>query len=181
MPPLPVHGRREVARSLAYVGLVQLAHGLIQRNVIDAVKAEYGWVDDRQRGVAVWNTRSDESRYNREVRSRAKNIFTASASCLKEMGALSDEDIHRLDDIRAHRDEVAHETAYIVAGFEPTPDPSLRRDATRIFFQLDKFWIEVALSSGFSELPADIDPDAVESGSGLAFAMALEAYTSQFQ
>lgn len=171
---------RDVARSLAYVGLVQLAHQLIQRNVIDQVKVEYGWTRDHLNGKSWWNTSNDKSRYESEVLSRAQNVFTASALWLVEMGALSTEDVARLDDIRDHRNQVAHDTAFIVAGWEPKPDPRLLLDASRIFWQLDRFWIEVALSSGFSELPADIDPDAVESGSGLAFAIALEAYTSQF-
>jgi len=172
-----------VSRTLAYVGLLQLAHGLIQANVIDSVKSHYGWVAGADGQPGAWVYDDADAPYSREVRARHKNVFSASCLWLEEMGALAPEDTARLEDIKAHRDEMVHETAQIIAGFGKHPDYAVFNDAARIFWQLDRFWRQVALDSGLVEGIEDgdsIDADAVESGSGIVMAIALQAFTSQY-
>jgi hypothetical protein len=84
-----------------------------------------------------------DPKYQTEVLSLDKNhIFNASALWWKKHGVLTDDDILLAQDIRKHRDEIAHD----IPRFLGTADGVIRLDLLEGIFttlsKIDKWWIQ---------------------------------------
>ncbi|WP_298745107.1 hypothetical protein [uncultured Microbacterium sp.] len=117
-----------IRSTLAFAGLYQLVHEMIKSSVLDDLKGFYGQ-DPLEKGVWLWG---DES-YRAEVLALApKNEFRASLLWLEGAGALTSEQIERLDGIYGHRHELAHELVRFIIDADRDVDVLLLTDALAI-------------------------------------------------
>jgi hypothetical protein len=93
-------------------------------------------------------------RYESEVRSLHKHPFTASVLWWHKQGAISDEDIELLRQIREHRDQIAHNMPKMIGTEEHTIDLDLLAHTNEILAKLDNWWIQ--------NIEAGIDPEQYE-------------------
>jgi hypothetical protein len=93
-------------------------------------------------------------RYASEVRSLHKHPFTASALWWNKQGAISDEDIDLLRQIREHRDEIAHNMPKMIGTVEHSISLDLLVHTNSILAKIDNWWLK--------NFEAGIDPAQYE-------------------
>jgi hypothetical protein len=92
-----------INRALIRAGCFLSACELIKAEVVDGVHEFFA--SDFRDGKFI----CDEARYQRDVLSRNQSKYRASCAWLVEMGALTTAQVEVLEDIYAHRKEIAHE------------------------------------------------------------------------
>lgn len=124
-----------IRSTLAFAGLYQLVHEMIKSSVLDDLKGFYGQ-NPLEKGQWLWG---DEN-YRAEVLALApKNEFRASLLWLEEAGALTSEQIERLDEIYGHRNELAHELVRFIIDADRDVDVLLLIDALAILRDVARF------------------------------------------
>ena len=118
--------------------------------------------------------------YERDVLSKVGNgstIFDASTAWLVEMEALTQDDVSLLREIRAHRNDIAHEMAkYLVApGQDVSVDLLLR--ARGIIQRLGQFWGQIDVDTNPRFDDQDVAPEDIHSGQLLLFDYVLSLVT----
>lgn len=171
----------EIIRStLAFAGLYQITHEMLQHAVLDKVRDFYCFGLE----PAVSMTVAERARYARDVLSLApKSKFRASLLWLVQSDAITQVQADRLDVIYVHRHSLTHELVkYII---DPDADPSvdLFIDAITTLKDLHRFWIDIALSGG-GFFGADgshfenVDPDEIMPLSLMVLQQCLDAYVA---
>ena len=118
--------------------------------------------------------------YERDVLSKVGNgstIFDASTAWLVEMEALTQDDVSLLREIRAHRNDIAHEMAkYLVdPGQDVSVDLLLR--ARGIIQRLGQFWGQIDVDTNPRFDDQDVAPEDIHSGQLLLFDYVLSLVT----
>lgn len=93
-------------------------------------------------------------RYESEVRSLHKHPLTASALWWHKQGAISDEDLNLLRQIREHRDQIAHNMPKMIGTAEHSIDLDLLAHTNSILAKVDNWWLQ--------NIEAGIDPEQYE-------------------
>lgn len=164
-----------IRATLAFSGLYQLTHELMKQTVMEDVKAFFGYVSV---GDGTWWTGvQGQADYQRSVLDLApKNRFTASLLWLQAMGALTDDQVTRLDQIAAHRHDLTHELQKYLIDLDHEPDVELFTHALTILTVIHRFWIQVERDTGAFEDHGDIDVDDVVPLSLMFLQTCIDAY-----
>ncbi|WP_163513577.1 hypothetical protein [Fodinicola acaciae] len=106
----------------------------------------------------------DEASYQRAVASRDKNPFKASCAWLVEMQGLTVEQVATLEDVRQHRNEIAHELPKLLTD----PDFEVRFDlllaAAECVRVLGVFWGSIEVQTDPDIAMEDVDFEGIKSG-----------------
>lgn len=100
----------------------------------------------------------DKEQYDKEVLSLSnkKSKLYASLLWFQKMDAIDDADIMIFDEIRKHRNELAHEPMSFLSNVENNFDASKFQDLIRLLLKIEKWW--------FINFEAAIDPDILPDG-----------------
>ena len=160
-----------IRSTLAFAGLYQITHGLIQQAVLnDLHEIFFSGLDER--GV-----RYDEGRYQAEVLSRdPDSTFQASLLWLVDMEAITLAQADRLKNIYDHRHDLTHELIKYVVDPNFEPDVDLFADALDILRDIRRFWSQWEIDIGSFEHLGEVSVDDVEPLSLAILAKCIEAY-----
>lgn len=165
-----------IRSTLAFAGLYQLVHEMIKSCVLDDLKGFYGQ-DPLEKGQWLWG---DES-YRTEVLALApKKEFRASLLWLEEAGALTSEQIERLDEIYGHRHELAHELVRFIIDADRNVDVLLLTDALAILRDIARFWTQMEIDMGSFDSHGAVTVDQVQPGRLVVLDICLDAYLGQW-
>jgi hypothetical protein len=120
----------DLTHGLGYAGFVLLGFELVKSMIVGPIKFFYA-------GVTFGPGMPFKS-YDDDVRSRDRNEFQACLLYLRDfMGAIDDQDIATIQDLREHRNELAHD---LVARLPLLRiDPSLWERVDRVLFKLSNY------------------------------------------
>jgi hypothetical protein len=126
-------------------------------------------------------TAEEKKQYQNHVLSLAPNKFRASLLWLVTNNAITHFQADRLELIRTHRDDLVHELVKYVIDPDEDPDVELLVDAIATLKDLQRFWIDVELSTGGFFLPdgsdvGDVDAEEVMPLSLIVLQQCLDAY-----
>jgi hypothetical protein len=139
-----------IRSTLAFAGLYQVTHEMIQHAVLDKVRKFYCL--ELRPGVTI--TAQEQQRYEQQVLSLApRKKFRASLLWLVQGGAITQDQADRLDLIYAHRHSLTHELIKYLIDPDLDPDVELFVDAVATLKALHRFWIDIELSTGGSSSP----------------------------
>ncbi|MCV7435572.1 hypothetical protein [Mycolicibacterium bacteremicum] len=169
--------------TLAFAGLYQITHEMIQQAVLERVREFY--CCGLEPGAPM--TDRERQRYQHEVLSLApKKRFRASLLWLVNSGAITQSQADRLNLIYAHRHSLTHELVRYLVDPEADPDVELFVDALTILKDLHRFWIDIELSTGGFFLADgshvdDVDAEAVMPLSLMVLQQCVDAYVEGFE
>ncbi len=148
-----------VGLTLVRAGCFLSAYELIKTEIVDNVHEFY------LTGMDQGQLQYDEGRYQVEVRQLdPKNIFRASCTWLVHHDALTTEQVAVFEDIRQHRNQIAHELPYLLIN----PDMDVRIDlllaAIECVRALGIFWASIEIATDPIWAERDIDYDGIKSG-----------------
>jgi hypothetical protein len=106
-----------------------------------------------------------EPEYKAEVLARDNDLLTASCLWLKHMGAIGDDDLHKIKTIRKHRNELAHELPEFLSSVDREIDVKLFADMYALLSKVDHWWfvnLHAAMDPDLRD--KDIDEQRIESG-----------------
>jgi hypothetical protein len=118
--------------------------------------------------------------YERDVLSKVgkgSTIFDASAAWLVEMEALTQDDVSLLKDIRAHRNDIAHEMAKYLVDPEEDVSVDLLLRARGIIKRLGQFWGQIDVDTNPQFDGQEVAPEDIHSGQSLLFDYVLSLVT----
>lgn len=169
----------DVIRStLAFAGLYQVTHEMIQHAVLDKVREFYGHGLEPDEVLTL----QDSQRYQQQVLSLApKKQFRASLLWLVQSNAITQGQADRLELIYAHRHSLTHELVKYLIDPESEPDVGLFAEAITTLKDLHRFWIDIELSTGGFFLAdgshiEDVDAEDVVPASLMVLQQCLDAY-----
>ena len=146
-----------IRSTLAFAGLYQITHGLIQEAVLSDLHENFF------SGLDESGMHYDEERYQVEVLSRdPKSKFRASLLWLVDMEAVTLSQADRLKDIYDHRHDLTHELIKYVIDPNFEPDVDLLADALDILRAIRRFWTEWEIAIGSFEHLGEVDVDDVQ-------------------
>lgn len=103
--------------------------------------------------------------YTQEILSKSKSPIYASLLWFKESDAIEDEDISKFENIKKHRNELAHELLAFVADSTRNLDNSKFTDLVDLLTKIEKWWfINFELGINPDMLPEGADPNEVIPG-----------------
>ncbi|MCX5704187.1 MAG: hypothetical protein NT066_06845 [Candidatus Omnitrophica bacterium] len=103
--------------------------------------------------------------YKDEVLCRAKNVIHASCLWLKKMNAINEDDIKAIQEIRRHRNEIAHELPKLLVDNNFSIDVNQFLKIRELLTKIERWWIiefEMAINEDFDNI--DVEPEKVLSG-----------------
>lgn len=162
-----------IRATLAFAGLYQIAHGLIQRAVLTDVRGIFCTGFDEN------GMRYDEAGYKSKVLDRApKNKFRASLLWLVDMEAITPAQADRLDEIYDHRHDLTHELIKYVVDLKFEPNVDLLADALDIFRDIRRFWTQWEIDIGSFDELGEVDVNEVQPLSLLILSKCIQAYAA---
>ena len=82
-----------------------------------------------------------DKKYEADVLILSKSKLYATLLWLKGLGAIDQSDIAKFDEIRKHRNEVAHETMAFLADADRNFDATKFRDLVQLLTKIEKWWL----------------------------------------
>jgi hypothetical protein len=151
-----------VLLTLVQAGSFLSAYELIKYDVVEQVRNFFLTGFDEE-GL----TYSDAG-YQRSVLSlNSKSRFRASAAWLQSMDAITTEEVTKLEEIKNHRDEIAHEMPRLLVEPDFVVKTQLLAEAAEIVRRLGVFWGTIAVQTDSVSDPDEVDYEAIKSGSYL--------------
>ena len=155
----------EILRSnLLAIGAYLVAYELLNESIVDQLRSFFTIGDA-----------SDATRYERNVLHLDKSPFRASMLWFQQNGTIDDADISLMNEIRRHRNELAHEIPKFLATAENELNVKLFQGVLELISKVDRWWIrniEMDCNSEFDEVDRDSIPDE-QLTSGRMFLMQL--------
>jgi len=146
-----------IRATLAFAGMYQITHGLIQRAVLDDVREVFCTGFDEN------GMRYDEAGYKAKVLDRArKSRFRASLLWLVDVEAITLAQAARLDEIYDHRHDLTHELIKYVVDLQFEPDVDLLADALDTLRDIQRFWTQWEIDIGSFEELGEVHVDGVQ-------------------
>lgn len=149
------------SRGKAFLGWIKLLDPQVLRSNLHAIgiylvafEILKSTVIDDPRGLFTMETEDDEDApdtYKKNVLSRDRSPFRASMLWFKEMGAINEDDVATADEIRRHRNELAHEIPKFLTSVKSNLDVSLFDKILALMSKIDRWWIR--------EIELDCNPD----------------------
>lgn len=130
----------QLSRSLAYAGYILLAFELVRGLVVNPLKAFYANTSFGQ-GMPFKS-------YEEDVRNRHKKEFEACLLYLRDfMKAIDVDDYHALLNLRAHRNELAHELPLHLINLNFSEYKELLDSAHKAIFRLSNYQAYIEIGS----------------------------------
>lgn len=120
--------------NLITASLFLTAYELLQDSVVARIRDFFSVDFEENGGIA-----SED--YKEKVLSLDRSRLKASLLWLREVDALSDADIALVDDIRIHRNEIAHELPKLVMTADAEIDIKLLRSIYKLIEKIEFWWI----------------------------------------
>lgn len=142
----------ELTRALAYVGLVLIASELIKSMIVNPIKLFY-------QHTTFGEGMSFKS-YEADVLSRHKDQFEACLLYLRDfMVAIDPDDMNAIQDLRKHRNELAHDLVNKLHDLQIEDHAPLFNRVNTALFKLSNYRAYMAIGSdpAFQKLGADWD------------------------
>ena len=149
MPNILNSEPQDLADSLAFAGLVLLAFELVRNMIVQPIKTFYSGIE--------FSAGPFES-YEHDVTSRHKNEFEACLLYLRDfMQAIDAADMNSIQELRHHRNELAHNLAAKLPRLRIEDYAELFRATDRALFKLSNYrtYMEIGADPRFSELKVD--------------------------
>jgi len=140
----------ELTQILAYTGLILVAHELIKSLIVKPIKLFY-WNMTFAKG-------SPFKSYENDVLSRHKNEFEACLLYLRDfMEAIDLDDVLTIQELREHRNDLAHNIAHKLQAQEVKRDLILLEKVNKTLFKLSKYqmYIEIGADPKFKGIDWD--------------------------
>ena len=141
--PEQLLGKDNIRRQLLDAALFLLAYELLRSSIVEGVK-EFFCDGFGENG----STYSDE--YYSKVLPRAKHVFEASLIFLVEVEAISEDEKTKIQALREHRNEVAHDIPSAIFEVKKRVDLGKLQLAGQLLHKIDNFW---------GRVEADVNPD----------------------
>lgn len=165
-----------IRSTLAFAGLFQLIHEMIKSSVLDDLKGFYGH-NPLAAGEWFWGG----EKYRTEVLELApKSEFRASLLWLEQAGALTAEQMERLDVVYEYRHRIAHELAQFIVDADLSVDIKLLTDAVAILRHVSRFWTQVEIDMGSFRAHGEVTVDDVHPGRMLVLDLCLSSFLDQW-
>jgi hypothetical protein len=151
-----------ISLALIRAGCFLSAYELIRGEVVEKVHGFFF------RGFDETGFLYDEIAYSRDVLAREpRSKYRASCAWLVEMGALTPEQVQVIEDVHAHRQEIAHELPKLLLDptFEVRAD--LLLSAVECVRCLGVFWGSIEVDILPSDERGEVDYEGIKSGSFL--------------
>ena len=157
----------QVVTALLRAGAFLTGYELVKASIVDGVK-DFFLVGFDEDGMTY------SSDYKNKVLPLGKNAWDASVRWLVSVEALTEEQASSLDDIYAHRHEIAHELAKFLV--DPDAEVSLEKlqQLYGIMRSLDRFWGGINVDTNPDFDGVEVDYDNIKSGSGLLLEYLLQ-------
>jgi hypothetical protein len=153
-----------VRRSLVRAGAILTGYELVKSSIMDGVHGFFTL------GLRPF----PGSGYETEVLAFAPGKpFQASVAWLVRMGALDQDHLQALENIRVHRHKLAHELANFLVDPDAEVDTRVLSDLRDVMAALDRFWIGIDVQTNPDFDGVDVDLDGAQTGSGILFAYLL--------
>jgi hypothetical protein len=155
-----------LARRLTYAGFVLVAYELVKSMIVGPIKAFYRDMTFAQ-GMPFKN-------YDVDVKARHKNEFEACLLYLRDfMQALDADDVNTIQDLREHRNDLAHGLARKLPILRPGDYRTLWDKVDRTLFKLSNYraYMEIGADPEFR----GIDWETAKGGEYLLFEQVLKA------
>ena len=140
----------ELTRLLTYAGFILLAFELIKGLIVKPIKVFY------------WNTSFSENMpfksYEEDVMTRHKNEFEACLLYLRDfMEAIDNEDLLTIQELRKHRNEVAHNFPDLIHKLDMNENLKLLEKVDKTLFRLSNYrtYIEIGADPKFKSKGID--------------------------
>jgi hypothetical protein len=160
-----------IRATLAFAGLYQITHELLKDAVVTEVCQFY------MKGFDETGLLYDEERYAEQVLScDRKRSFRASLLWLVDGGAITTAQADRLDEIYAHRHDLAHELLKYIVDPDFEPDMQLFVDALAILRDIRRFWTQVEVDIGTFEDFGEVSVDDATPVSLMVLQLCIDAY-----
>jgi hypothetical protein len=135
--------------NLIAASLFLTAYELLRTSAIDRIRDFFTYEFNENGGVV-----SED--YKDKVLSLHKSPLRASLLWLKEMSALDDSDIELVDNIREHRNELAHDLPKFIATADAEINVDLLGSIYELLTKIDRWWIKEV------DIPTNPDFDGQE-------------------
>lgn len=149
------------------------AYELLRTSVIDRIR-DFFTYEFNEHGRVV----SED--YKVKVLSLDKSPLRASLLWLKEMSAIGDTDIELVDEIRKHRNELAHDLPKFIATVDAEINVNLLESVYELLTKIDRWWIkEVDIPTNPDFDGQEVADDEIQSGMMLCMQMMLRIATDE--
>jgi hypothetical protein len=141
----------ELTQALAYVGLVLVAFELVKSLIIDPIKLFY-------RDTTFSGRNMPFKSYEFDVQSRHKDQFEACLLYLRDfMQAIDDDNIKAIQELRKHRNELAHDLVNRLHKLEIAAHAKLFLDVDKALFRLSNYrtYMEIGADPKFRDVGID--------------------------
>lgn len=152
----------ELTRRLAYTGLVLVGFEILKGMIVGPVKAFYA--------NTTFGAGMLFKSYEEDVRKRAKDEFEACLLYLRDfMQAISADDVDTIQDLRRHRNELAHDLVSLLPSMQLGQYRQLWHRIDSTMFDLSRYrtYMEIGADPEFADI--NWEEDAVKGGEYLLF------------
>ncbi|MFA7238103.1 MAG: hypothetical protein WC058_14665 [Phycisphaeraceae bacterium] len=142
----------ELTRRLAYAGFVFIGFELLKSMIVGPIKAFYS--DTKFHGGPFQS-------YERDVRGRARDEFEACLLYLRDfMQAITADDVNTIQEMRQHRNELAHNFVAVLPRLQPNRYRPLWHKVDQTLFDLSNY--RTRMETGADPAFGDVDWDIVK-------------------
>jgi hypothetical protein len=153
------------------------AYELLQTSVIDRIHDFFTHEFNEHGGVISENYKGKVLSLDK---SPHKSPLRASLLWLKEMSAINDTDIELVDEIRKHRNELAHELPKFIATADAEININLLGSIYELLTKIDRWWIkEVDIPTNPDFDGQEVADHEIQSGMMLCMQMMLRIATDE--
>lgn len=121
-------------QNLLLGGLYLAAFELLKQSLVGRLK-EFYWTESSD-GKDV-----PSPAYQEKVLDLDRNVYTASAMWWKDRGAINSDDIDSLQEIRMHRNQIAHNMPKMIGVAASNINLDLLKNCHELLFKIDNWWI----------------------------------------
>lgn len=157
----------ELTRRLTYAGLVLMAFEILKGMVVGPIKAFYA--------NTTFGAGMPFKSYQDDVRGRARDEFEACLLYLRDfMRALSADDVDTIQELRRHRNELAHDLVRVLPTLQLEQYRALWHRVDQTLFDLSRYrtWMEIGADPEFKDI--DWEEDTVKGPEYLLFENIIE-------
>ncbi len=159
--------------NLIIASIFLAAYELLRTSVIDRIRDFFTYEFNEHGGVV-----SED--YKSKILSLDKSPLRASLLWLKEMSAIGDTDIELVDEIRKHRNELAHDLPKFIATADAEINVNLLGSIYELLTKIDRWWIkEVDIPTNPDFDGQEVADDEIQSGMMLCMQMMLRIATDE--
>jgi hypothetical protein len=146
-------------RNLIVASLFLAAYETLTSSIVDQIRKFFTFSYD-ENGPVV-----DDS-YTEGVLALDKHPDRASVLWLKEQGVISEDDVKLIDEVRKHRNELAHNLPRFITDSEANVNYRLLEAVYQLVTKIDRWWIsEVEIPTAPDYHDKQVDPSKIQSGS----------------